>query len=30
MKNDLDRRVLRLEREILIWRFGAFALAMVF
>lgn len=30
MENDLDRRVLRLEREILIWRFGAFALAMVF
>jgi hypothetical protein len=30
MENDLDRRVLRLERELLIWRFGAFALAMVF
>jgi hypothetical protein len=30
MENDLDRRVLRLERELLIWRFVAFALAMVF
>jgi hypothetical protein len=30
MENDLNRRVLRLERELLIWRFGAFALAMVF
>jgi hypothetical protein len=30
MENDLSRRVLRLERELLIWRFGAFALAMVF
>ena len=30
MESNLDRRVLRLERELLIWRFGAFALAMVF
>ena len=30
MENDLNRRVLRLERELLIWRFGAFVLAMVF
>jgi hypothetical protein len=29
MENDLDRRVLRLERELLIWRLGAFALAMI-
>jgi hypothetical protein len=29
MENDLDRRVLRLERELLIWRFGALILAMI-
>jgi hypothetical protein len=30
MEGNLDRRVRRLERELRVWRFSAFALALVF